>query len=178
MRGRKKPISEIEWSQKNKNNLGLPRPFFLVPEEQRKKSEKSTLLLKTKIYLHKKIPVPWQTEPIFNLDKQLNLIFENELRVYLEGICAYCGIDFKDKDDCIRWKTTLGFPTKEGPNILSDNYPFHIKCMEQARIFCPKMRQTENDEYEYGNYKNLKNNFMIYLNSINSEGWFDDILKR
>ena len=50
--------------------------------------------------------------------------------------------------------------TKKGPNVFSDNYPFHIECMKQARIFCPRMRQTENSEFEYGRYQDLKENFL------------------
>ena len=151
-------INEL-WSENNKNNIGLPRPFFLVPEKYRKQSKKSTLLLKTKIYLHKKIPIPWQSEPVFNHEKQLNLLLKNEESVYTNGICAYCGIKFKDEDECIRWKTISSVYKKEGPNIISDNYPFHIECMKQARIFCPRMRQTENSEFEYGSYETLKQNF-------------------
>ena len=171
-------MNEVEWSKENKNIKGLPRPYFNVPDKQRLKPIGSNIILKTKIYLHKKIPIPWQSEPIFNNKTQLNLLMENEKQVYLNGICAYCGVEFKNEDKCIRWKTIVGIPTEKGPNIFSDNYPFHIKCMKQARIFCPRMRQTEDNEYEFGSYETLKNNFMIYFNSINFEGWPDDILKR
>ena len=153
-------MNSVEWSQDTKNNIGLPRPYFNVPENRRKQAITSPLKLKTKKYLHSKIPIPWQSEPVFNHEKQLNLLLKNEESVYANGICAYCGINFKEDDLCVRWITLIGMATKKGPNVFSDNYPFHIECMKQARIFCPRMRQTENSEFEYGRYQDLKENFL------------------
>ena len=36
--------------------------------------------------------------------------------------------------------------------------PLHIECMRQARIFCPHMKKTTEDEFEYGDFITLKNN--------------------
>jgi hypothetical protein len=162
-------MNSVKWSQNTKDILGLPRPYVDLPLNIRKNPTFKRLIMETKLYLHKKIPVPWQSEPIFDEIKPFILLLKNEESVYVNGICAYCGINFKEDDLCIRWTTLIGTATKEGPNLFSDNYPFHIKCMKQARIFCPRMRQTEDGEYEFGNYETLKNNFMIYFNSINSE---------
>ena len=142
------------------NKKGLPRPYIYLSDEQRKQPIWSKLILKNKLYLHKKIPVPWQSNPIFNGHDQFSLIKENEEKVYIKGVCAFCGIKFNKNDKCARWLTIIGIPGIE-PNVFSDYYPFHIYCMKQARIFCPKMRQTSDDEFEYGFYKILKERFFF-----------------
>jgi hypothetical protein len=152
-------INAKKWTKENSNILGLPRPMFEVPEEFAKnKPIGSNLISKTKLYLHKKIPVPWQSEPVFNGLQQLNLNIKNEEKVYKEGRCAFCGILFIEEEYTIRWTTTKGIPSPTGPNVFSDNFPFHLECMKQARRFCPFMRTTNDNEYEIGKYLELKNN--------------------
>jgi hypothetical protein len=156
-------LNAKKWTKETSNDIGIPRPIFSVPSHALKKSSTSTLISNTKIYLHKKIPVPWQSEPVFNGYQQLSLNIENEEKVYKEGRCAYCGIYFNDEDNTIRWKTLRGTPNPVGPNVLSDNYPFHIECMKQARRFCPFMRTTKDKEFEFGDYKTLKDNALNFI---------------
>jgi hypothetical protein len=146
-----------EWTKENSNILGLPRPTFEVPKEFAKnKPIGSKLISKTKLYLHKKIPIPWQSEPVFNGLQQLTLNVENEEKVYKEGRCAFCGILFIAEESAIRWTTVKGIPNPTGPNVFSDNFPFHQECMKQARRFCPFMRTTINEEFEYGPFELLR----------------------
>jgi hypothetical protein len=95
------------------------------------------------------------------MERDFLLNQENEKLVYLEGRCGYCGIKFIDNDECSRW--IIVDPTQNdstGPRVFSDTHPLHIECMKQARVFCPFMRQRENDEFEHGIYKDLRQNFI------------------
>jgi hypothetical protein len=159
-------LNAKKWSKQNKNDLGLPRPIFNVPEDHRKKPKKTKVVSEKTLYLHKVVPIPWQSEPEFSENKQLNLIFENEEKTYKDGRCPYCGILFNLNDNVIRWTVYIGTPTKEGPNILSDNYPFHFECMRQARKFCPRMRETKDYEFETGSFEVLKMHADDYINQF------------
>jgi hypothetical protein len=145
-------LKNLIWNENTKNTTGLPRPYTDVP--------KSFWRLKNKsFYLHKKIPIPWQSIPIF--DKKmtvLNVIQENEKKIYEENLCPYCGVVINSNEISIRWKEHKGIPNNLGPRVFSDLHPFHIECMEQARIFCPFMRKTKDSEFEYGEYVILRNN--------------------
>ncbi len=152
------------WNDSLKKNKGLPRPAYMVPEEfQFLKNDR--LKLKNDFFLHKIIPVPWQSKPIFDEKKTVfNVIEENEQEIYKKSLCGYCGIKFNELDECSRW---IGYTItdesyipndKQGPRLFSDTHPLHLKCMTQARIFCPFMRLLDDKEFEYGIYKNLRKN--------------------
>jgi hypothetical protein len=154
-------FSNLEWKTSLKNFVGFPRPFFILNKEQRKPNSKSTLLLKSNLYLHKKIPVPWQSIPVFNDMQKFELNVENEKLVYKEELCGFCGLKFSDNDNCSRWKVYSPNQTDFiGPRVFSDTHPLHPQCMKQARIFCPFMRQREDSEFEHGTYKELRKNFI------------------
>lgn len=152
-----KYFGNIEWSNISKNLLGIPRPYFNIPEYLQKKPA-TPELMKKNFYLHKVVPMPWQSIPVFDGKQQLQLDMQNEDRCVAEGLCPFCGIKIKDSEDCVRWKTNDAVVTREGPKIYSDIMPFHILCMKQARIFCPFMRQTKKHEFEYGKCNILKAN--------------------
>lgn len=148
-----------KWSQSNKNATGLPRPFYVVD---------SSFLKKISFKLAKKIPVPWQSLPIFDekTSTVFNVIEENEILVFSNKICGYCGVKFNNNDNCSRWiveRGTPGFDGKTTPNVFSDNYPLHHECMRQARIFCPFMKLRGEEEFEYGPFIKLKKNAEVFM---------------
>ena len=150
------------WSEEVCDTRGLPRPFFILPKEFLEAEQK--LGNKSK-YPFKRIPIPWQSVPIFGRKDipsisnpkpgNLGLILNREVRVYDEGLCGYCGVKFKDEDLCIRWTSIKGL---QGMHIQSDHLPMHEKCMRQGRVFCPFMQTTEDYEFEKGTYKDLRVN--------------------
>jgi hypothetical protein len=147
------------WNKETKDSVGLPRPAFKVPEKFRF-FKNHRLPLKNDFFIHKLVPVPWQSKPIFNENKQaFSVIEENEKLVYINKVCAYCAVKFLDNDKCTRWvgADLLESPNdRQGPRVFSDTYPFHIECMEQAKIFCPFMRFREDQEFEYGKFIDLE----------------------
>jgi hypothetical protein len=149
-----------KWSKSNKTVVGLPRPFYIVND---------FFLKKISFRLAKKIPVPWQSLPIFNNETLtvFNVIEENERLVVSDGICGYCGVKFNEYDSCSRWIIELGFPSLDGKtsrNVFSDNYPLHKECMRQARIFCPFMKLRKSEEFEFGTFLELKKHAEIFIN--------------
>jgi hypothetical protein len=138
-----------KWSEEDKNFLGIPRPFFDVSKE---------FLDIVNFVVARKIPVPWQSKPIFDDTKQaFELIIENENSVIKNGLCTYCGIKIQENEYVTRWKEIVdlskGFT---GGRVPSDNHPLHLECMEQARIFCPYMKARNEEEFEYGLFIDLQ----------------------
>jgi hypothetical protein len=149
--------NNLIWSEQTKDLLGLPRPYVKTPIK--------AIFKKGVFFLHQRIPMPWQTKPNFRT-RPISLIKENESKVYKESLCSYCGIKFIDTDFVVRWTATDVIPTENGPRVKSDIHPHHIECMKQARIFCPYMRKTQDSEFEFGLYSDLRNNVDFYLKSI------------
>jgi hypothetical protein len=139
------------WSEENKNITGLPRPYAITNPK--------FYDFMGKLYIHKKIPIPWQSAPMMT-DRPIELVIENESRVFAESLCAYCGVKIKEDEYVCRWISSDSMPTEIGPRVYSDTHPFHINCMKQARVFCPFMRKTKDNEFEYGRYDILKENSM------------------
>ena len=136
----------IEWSEENKNNKGLPRPFakygngFPNPKK---------LALKT--------PIPWQSTPDVE-SGGIALEKNNEEAVWRDNLCPFCGIGFTNDEMSVRW-TTINKPlSKDGDRVFSDLHPFHLECMRQARIFCPHMKTTADSEFEIGPYFQMRGN--------------------
>lgn len=150
--------NSVPWNENTKNILGLPRPFFMVGRYWRKR--------KNKIYLTKKIPIPWQSFAVFNESQMLGLDEKNEQLVYKNNLCPYCGIKIEKNEYVIRWTNKKFTDSSVGGKVLSDIHPFHIECMRQARIFCPFMRMTTDEEFEFGLFVNLKNNAIVYIKSL------------
>lgn len=147
-----------EWSKDSINITGLPRPFSYTNPQ---------LYFHGDIFfVHKQVPIPWQSKPSTHPERVIDLIIENEKRVAVEDLCGYCGIKFKDSDNTVRWVSFDKMATEVGPRVLSDSHPLHLDCMKQARIFCPHMRRTKETEFEYGTYKELKSNFNNSLQYI------------
>ncbi len=142
--------NNLEWNEDTKNKLGTPRPFFNVPSNFYKKNNK--------FYLHKRVPIPWQSRPVFKENEMLNIIHENEDIVFQQNLCPYCGKAFLPEDIVVRWTASKEIPTKNGPSVASDSHPFHIDCMKQGRVFCPFMREVPESDFEYGPYAELKFN--------------------
>jgi hypothetical protein len=160
-------FSDKQWSNDLKEYTGIPRPYFIVDDKYR---DKKFFSFKTdlKFFLHKKIPIPWQSAPSF-IEKPLSLIIENEQRVYLENLCAYCGIQFYPDEDSVMFITRDVIPDiniSKTQRVFSDYHPFHIECMKQGRIFCPFMRSLKDKDFKYGKYVDLKNEFIKFINSI------------
>ena len=139
-----------EWTEKDKDTSGLPRPFKRISQAYKEKIEK--------FIIARIVPIPWQSIPVFSEEtgQPLSVNKENEANVFLQNKCPYCGVQFSDEEVCVRWMIPL--ETKERINALvaSDSFPFHPECMRQARIFCPHMKKTENSEFEKGTFFELK----------------------
>jgi hypothetical protein len=146
--------NNLVWNKDLSDYKGFPRPYCNTDPKFYKLNEN--------LYLHKKIPIPWQTKPLMTT-RAIDLIIENEEKVYKESLCAYCGIKFDIDEECIRWKNNDLMITQIGPRVLSDTHPFHKECMSQARIFCPHMRKTKDEEFESGKYDTLIKAIQIEL---------------
>jgi len=156
------------WSEEIKSLIGLPRPFFIVPKEKQKKRNQ---LFKNNFFLHPLVPIPWQSIPVDSkTDNILILNVENEKKVISDNLCTYCGIKFNNKDICIRWlDISENASHKHGPRVFSDNHPLHLRCMVEARIFCPFMRKLKKYDFEIGEYETLRLNFEKSYNDIIKE---------
>jgi hypothetical protein len=129
------------WQEHDVDKVGLPRPFA---EPKRKD-------------LAKKVPIPWQSEDRFQSSGHLGLNQKNENNVYKKNLCSYCGIEIKNNETTIRWITApIELSSEEGPKVFSDFHPLHMECMKQTRIFCPRMRDLKDSDFETGKYKKLK----------------------
>ena len=129
------------WSEEIKNNTGLPRPYAYPLLQY--------YFIKGKKFLDKKIPIPFQSKPAMDVGG-LILNLENEKMVTCQGLCPYCGVYIKDEEISIRWmveKENFNL-NKDRDWVPSDFYPFHKKCMEQARYFCPFMRTLKNNNFD------------------------------
>ena len=150
------------WSEEVCDTRGLPRPFFILPKEFLEAEQK--LGNKSK-YPFKRIPIPWQSMPIFGKVMQtkltkdakgkLGLINAHEQQVHSNNLCGYCGVVIKNNEKCIRWTSVKGI---NGFRVMSDHLPMHKTCMKQARVYCPHMQTTEDFEFEIGYFQDLKNN--------------------
>jgi hypothetical protein len=143
------------WSEESGKFKGLPRPYLKVPEHLLKNNPK-TFNSNFKTYLHKIIPVPWQSIPSIDYNVIFSVNVDHEKEVMPKGLCGFCGLDFDGEDDCIIWITQDLKPSNNGPRVFSDSLPHHLECMNQARIFCPFMRTLNDEDFEIGKYKILK----------------------
>jgi len=149
------------WNESLKKFIGLPRPSYLVPEKFYKRYDSKLPLVKN-FYLHKQVPVPFQSRPVFKEEGLIafNLIIENEHFIYKNNICPYCATIIEKKEICVRWIGEENYKIQpkldSGPRVFSDLFPFHIECMQQARIFCPFMRFINEERFEYGLYEELR----------------------
>lgn len=136
---------------KNRKKPGLPRPLIELDDHFLENYSEG---------LHKKLPVPWQSNPIFNEKGNIfSVIEENEKRVFPEGLCGYCSIKFQDDEQCVRWISddSPAIPNDgQGPRVMSDTHPMHLECMKQARVYCPHMRARPESEFEYGIFRDLQ----------------------
>ena len=139
----------VPWSEENKSNTGLPRPFSYTF-----KSEK----IRKKFNIAKIVPIPWQSKAVFKNETFLNLNEENEEQIYINNLCPYCGIKINSDEIVTRWKTMdLEELSKKDSLVYSDIHPFHIECMKQGRIFCPFMKTLADDDFEFGKFQELRN---------------------
>jgi hypothetical protein len=144
----------LMWNKDLTDYKGIPRPYF--------NTNSKFYNVEGIFYLHKRIPIPWQTRPLMTT-RPIDLVIENEEKVYTDSLCAYCGIVFNIDEECVRWKDSDQMITKIGPRVLSDIHPFHKECMDQAKIFCPHMRKTKDTDFEYGKYGILRNNLNLEI---------------
>jgi hypothetical protein len=144
------------WTKSFKSYSGFPRTWIEVPDSFKKTIE-------NKFKIAKLIPVPWQSLPVFDNGIIFNVIEENEDIIYKNNLCGYCGVKILDDQKCVRWKSEDIKPKKQSIRILSDTHPMHLECMRQTRIFCPRMKKTKDDEYEYGTYIELRKNADNYI---------------
>jgi hypothetical protein len=141
-----------EWSTALKEFVGLPRPFA----KYKKGIGPHNLPSKT--------PIPWQSIPDTKAGN-LRLFQKHEDSVYKDRVCAYCGIVFESNEEAIRWTTVDKPLTKSGQRVFSDVHPFHFECMKQARIYCPHMKTTADEEFEIGTYAQLRANADLQIAS-------------
>jgi hypothetical protein len=128
-----------EWSLNNKNNTGLPRPYFNVPKKFYSISKK---------YLAKKIPIPYQSMAGED-DLVIRLDIKNEKYVVENDLCPYCGVFINPKENSIRWMIEKETDLREEKDLVpSDFHPFHLECMKQARTYCPFMRTLKDDVFD------------------------------
>lgn len=160
----------LKWSEKTKDKIGLPRPYYDVDIDFQKREH--PLSGKNNFYLHKRIPIPWQSFPIFRRPKMgvFTLILENEKMVNKNNLCGYCGVVLNDEDDSVRWTWFEKGTTNTIAKVISDWHPMHEDCMKQAIIFCPFMRKRSKEEFEYGKFFILKKNFIIFMEYLKSIG--------
>ena len=147
-----------KWEEEDKEFLGLPRPHKVLTDSYIKK-------VKNRFLINKKVPIPWQSKPIFdeNSGLALNVIKKNEFKVFKESLCAYCGIKINNDEFCTRWTVSdmdnfIIDDKGDGIRVLSDFHPFHIKCMNETRIFCPFMKKLKENDFQYGEFKQLQKN--------------------
>jgi|694.fasta_scaffold65866_5 hypothetical protein len=144
------------WNFETGEQTGLPRPHVIVPESL-------YFVKKTKInnpfkrYLHKIVPIPWQSIPKFfdNTGGLLSVNIDHEKKVITDNLCSYCGLGFNKDEICSRWISQNISPSEDGikaPRVFSDSYPQHLECMKQTRRFCPFMRILLEEDFEYGEH--------------------------
>jgi hypothetical protein len=148
----------VEWSETNKDNTGLPRPFAYTVNKKRKD-----------IKISKIVPIPWQSLSRFNTGHLLGLNEENEKKVFIEDLCGYCGVKIEKNENVARWTNFKIFNnSKDKALVFSDIHPLHIECMKQARIFCPFMKTVKEKDFEYGNFYILKEKAILDKHDIES----------
>jgi len=139
------------WSEQTQNSTGLPRPIAKFGNKFKTKNGNK--------YLFAETPIPFQTSATPNDDFPIDLIQENEDKIYPEGLCAYCGLGFENDEPAIRWTKDEETLHERIPfKVPSDYHPFHIECMRQTRVYCPHMRETFDSEFETGTYAELRSN--------------------
>ena len=170
----------LKWNDSTKDTVGLPRPSYDVPQEYRHKeyddyddlNKVRVLNLKQKVYLHRKIPVPWNTSPKFmkkneeNLSGFFQIDIDKEKKVLTENICMFCGKEFNIEENSIRYRVVHDKIEDGTRFIFSDISPYHEECMRQIRIYCPFMRTRADDEFESGKNNFLKINALNQLNLL------------
>jgi hypothetical protein len=152
------------WSETNKNKKGLPRPYAIIPTNF---VPKITMKLRNNFYLHSKIPIPWQSAPLFSQrGGTLQLDINNESLAVTEGLCGYCGIGFTQDDQFVRWAHKNDLMQDR---VGTDYLPLHPACMKQARIFCPFMRQVPKEDFVYGKYATVLPEAVLAVKKIDKE---------
>jgi hypothetical protein len=150
---------DFTWSGENAEVTGLPRPYVVTPERLH---FNKTLNFSNKFnrYLHKIVPIPWQSIPLFINEGAglLSVHIEHEKKVIVDNLCGYCGNGFKNKELCCRWISNTNPLSENGtevPRVYSDVYPLHLECMKQARKFCPFMRTLSEKDFEFLEHSTL-----------------------
>lgn len=130
-----------EWVVNQIAQSGLPRPYFYAQPQHQYKDEK--------VFLHVKVPVPWQSKPGNPDTSPILLDVEKEKIAVKEGLCSYCGIKIAFDEVSIRWAIEKQdvFANTHRDWVPSDFHPLHIECMRQARVFCPFMRTLKDSDF-------------------------------
>jgi hypothetical protein len=147
----------VEWTNDNAATKGLPRPYAKIPKLFRKAPDFLSYQ-KDILYLHPKVPIPYQTIPIFADRELMRLSKERENEIIDKHLCPYCGMMFDSEEEVIRWTTeaTDQKLVELEIRVTTDNMPLHKECMEQAKFFCPFLRLTEDSEYITCKYKDIQ----------------------
>jgi len=150
------------WNEQTKNSTGLPRPIAKFGDKFKEKNNK--------FYLYSETPIPFQTAATPEDDFPINLIKENEEKVYFNNVCPFCGLGFEDDEIVIRWTKDEDRLKEQMPKkVPSDHFPFHLECMKQTRVYCPHMRERLDEEFITGSFKELNfqaNNLFKNLKEI------------
>jgi hypothetical protein len=170
----------LTWTKENSEITGLPRPYAITPEHLHF-SESLNFSNKFKRYLHKIVPIPWQSIPLFinNGTGLLSVNIDHESKVITHNVCGYCGNGFDHKELCCRWisnNQNISEDGLTGSRVYSDIYPLHLKCMKQARRFCPFMRTLSENDFEFSKYSILLKKIQKELKeNINLENYKNDL---
>jgi hypothetical protein len=150
---------DFTWSDENSEVTGLPRPYVVTPERLHF-AQPLNFSNKFKKYLHKIVPMPWQSIPLFINEGAglLSVHIDHEEMVVTDNLCGYCGNGFSNEELCCRWISNNRYISKDGlggPRVYSDVYPLHLECMKQARKFCPFMRTLSEKDFEFSEHNIL-----------------------
>ena len=63
-------------------------------------------------------------------------------------------------------RASAEFKVENKDIVLSDSHPFHLECMRQARIYCPHMVNTTDNEYIIGEYSKILYNTKDHIEVI------------
>jgi hypothetical protein len=142
------------WSEKVTNFQGLPRPYWFPHPKY--------YFFNGKKYLHKKVPVPFQSRPGTEKTSPITLNIKNEKKAVEEGLCSFCGVKIKDDELSIRWIVEKQKFPSDRDWVPTDFHPLHLECMKQTRVFCPFMRTLNDSQFEISIHsKNFKKYYTI-----------------
>jgi len=152
--------SHLFRSAVDNSKKGLPRPLVDNSDEGSQLGVPGT-----------RFPLPWSVS-IKNPNEEpsiTNISFqEKQIPVVKENLCPMCGEGFKDDEPAVRAQVEKGHPWEQINSLYISGAPFHPKCMQTTRRFCPVMSRFPDEHFEHGTAEELINNYKrwTYVNPI------------